>query len=353
VSNILDDQNALTALDSIGALGALWDLPEQCTRAWALADGVTFPDTGPLSNVVVTGLGGSAIGGDLLRVWAAGRLAVPVLVNRDYRLPAFVGEDSLVFCVSYSGNTEETLSAYAGAREKGARVVALTSGGRLKEMAASDGVPVITVPGGISPRSATGYLFLPMLKVLHRLGLVDDPGAEVAELVTHLAGVREEIGPAVPEETNPAKQLARRLVGKLPVIWGTAGTTEVVALRFKGQINENAKAPAYWSILPELNHNEINGFTGPGEALKLLSVVLLRDAGDHPRVGLRMDITRRIIAEQVDVTELTARGEGRLARTYDLIYRGDYTSVYLAALYGIDPGPVPVIERLKKELAKL
>lgn len=353
MSNILDDQAALSGLDSIGALGALWDLPEQCARAWALADGVTISETGPLSNVVVTGLGGSAIGGDLLRVWAAGRLAVPVVVNRDYRLPAFVGQDSLVFCVSYSGNTEETLSAYAGAREKGARVVVLTSGGRLRETAAESGVPFITVPGGISPRCATGYLFLPMLKVLHRLGLVEDPAPGVTELVAHLAGVREEIGPAVPEERNPAKQLARRLYGKLPVIWGVSGTTEVVALRFKGQINENAKAPAYWSVLPELNHNEINGFTGPPGVLKLLSVVLLRDPGDHPRVSLRVDITRRIISEQVDTTELTARGEGRLARTYDLIYRGDYTSVYLAALYGIDPGPVPVIERLKKELAKL
>ncbi len=353
MSNILDDQAALAALDSLGGLRALWGLPEQCADAFRLPDGVTIPEAGALSNVVVSGLGGSAIGGDLLRVWAADRMAVPVTVKRDYRLPAFVGEDSLVFCVSYSGNTEETLAAYADAREKGARTVILTSGGRLKEMAAGDGVSVITVPAGISPRSSTGYLFLPMLKVLYRLGLVADPDREMRELVAHLAGVREEIGPAVPGDGNPAKQLARRLFGKLPVIWGVSGTTEVVAMRFKGQINENAKAPAYWSVLPELNHNEINGIEGPDNVLKLLSVVFLRDPGDHPRVGLRVDITRRIIAGKVDVTELTARGIGRLARTYDLVYRGDYTSVYLAALYGVDPGPVPVIERLKKELAGL
>lgn len=353
MSNILDDRDALSGLDSIDALKSLWGLPEQCVKAWDLADAVTVSEPGPLSNVVVTGLGGSAIGGDLLRVWAGAELAVPVVVNRDYRLPAFVGADSLVLCVSYSGNTEETLSAYAGAREKGARVVAITSGGRLKESAVADGVPVITVPGGISPRSATGYLFLPMLKVLQKLGLVDDQTAGVREMVSHLEGVREAIGPDVPEGKNPVKQLARRLYGKLPVIWGASGTTEVVALRFKGQINENAKAPAYWSVLPELNHNEINAFTGPPEVLKLLSVVFLRDPQDHPRVKLRLDITKRIVAERVDVSEITAQGEGRLARTYDLIYRGDYTSVYLAALYGIDPGPVPVIERLKKELAQL
>jgi len=341
-------------MDSMDALGALWGLPEQCARAFALADQVAWPDTGPLTNVVVTGLGGSAIGGDLLRVWGAGRLAVPVAVNRDYRLPAFVAADSLVFCVSYSGNTEETVAAYREAREKGARVAVLTSGGLLRDMAAADGVPLITVPGGISPRSATGYLFLPMVKALFRLGLVEDPGPAVRELVAHLERVREEIGPGVPEDRNPAKQLARRLLGRLPVIWGAAGTTEVVAQRFKGQINENAKAPAYWNVLPELDHNEVNGFAAPPEVLPLLAVVLLRDPGDHPRVALRLDVTRRIVAERVGlVTEMTARGEGRLARTYDLVYRGDYTSVYLAFLYGADPGPVPVIERLKKELAAL
>jgi len=340
--------------DSFGALGALWDLPAQCARAFALADNLELSDDGPLTNVVVTGLGGSAIGGDLLRVWGAGRLSVPVAVNRDYRLPAFVAADSLVFCVSYSGNTEETVAAYREAREKGARVVVLTSGGVLRDLAAADGVPCVGVPGGISPRSATGYLFLPMVKILFRLGLVEDPGPAVRELVTHLEEVRARIGPDVPLERNPAKQLARSLYGRLPVIWGAAGTTEVVAQRFKGQINENAKAPAYWNVLPELDHNEINGFSGPPEVLRLLAVVLLRDPEDHPRVALRMDVTRRIVAEQVGlVTEMTAGGEGALARTYDLVYRGDYTSVYLAFLYGVDPGPVPVIERLKKELAAL
>jgi len=353
LNNILDDRVALRGLDATGAFQALWGLPEQCARAWSLADGIVLPDSGPLSNVVVTGLGGSAIGGDLLRVWAADRLAVPVTVNRDYRLPAFAGEDTLVFCVSYSGNTEETLAAYAEARARGARAVALTSGGSLRERAAADGVPFITVPGGMSPRAATGYLFLPMLKVLHRLGLLADPEGQVRELVDHLAGVREEIGPEAPEGENPSKQLARRLYGKLPVIWGVSGTTEVVARRFKGQINENAKAPAYWSVLPELDHNEINGFAGPAGVLGLLSVVILTDPEDHPRVVRRVDISRRLVAERVDVAVLTAGGGGRLARTYDLVYRGDYTSVYLAALYGLDPGPVPVIERLKQELARL
>lgn len=349
---ILNDWQAMYAGDSMGMLEALWNLPDQCARAWELGLATPLPPGRDVRQVVVTGLGGSAIGGDLLRVYGSGRLSVPVVVNRDYVLPQFVGPQTLVFAVSYSGNTEETLSAYREARERGARLVVLTTGGRLKEMALADGVPVITVPAGIAPRAATGYLFIPTLAVLSRMGMLSGVEAGVEELSRHLQFLREKYKPEVPLDENPAKQMAANFHNRIPVIWGASGTTEVVAQRWKGQVNENAKAPAYWNVFPELNHNELVGFQYPPELLQRLYIVILRDPRDHPRVVLRYAVTREIMEKAVaGVTEVTATGRDGLARLYSLIYLGDYASIYLAFLYGVDPGPVKVIDRLKASLA--
>jgi glucose/mannose-6-phosphate isomerase len=342
----------LCRLDTTGMFEALEGLPAQCGQAcWDLAGKVELPQIEAISNIVVTGLGGSAIGGDLLRVYTAGKMAVPVIVNRDYVLPEFVGPDTLVFAVSYSGNTEETLSAYEEARSRGASIIAVTTGGQLGELAGRDGAPLIGVPGGISPRAATGFLFIPTLRVLQKLGLLEDSVDEITEMIDFIRTLRGKLAPEAPQAENQAKQLAQKLYNRIPVIWGSTGTTEVVAQRWKGQINENAKAPAYWNVLPELNHNEIVGFQFPRELLKKLHVVILRDERDHPRVHKRIEITRGVIQDVVDgCTEVWATGEGVLSRLFSLIYTGDYTSVYLAALYGIDPGPVKVIDYLKKEL---
>jgi len=348
----LNCAEGLCRIDSTGMLTALEGLPAQCAEAcWDLTRHVELPKIEAISNIVVTGLGGSAIGGDLLRVYAADKVAVPIVVNRDYELPGFVGPDTLVFAVSYSGNTEETLSAYGEARARGASIVVITTGGKLGEMAQRDGAPVIGVPCGIAPRAATGFLFIPSLRVLQRLGLLPDNVDEITEMIDFIRDKRKKLGPEAPEEDNPAKQIARKLYNRIPVIWGSAGTTEVVAQRWKGQINENAKAPAYWNILPELNHNEIVGFQFPLELLKKIHVIILRDERDHPRVHKRVEITKDVIKDVVDgYTEVWASGNGILSRLFSLIYTGDFTSVYLAALYGIDPGPVKVIDYLKREL---
>lgn len=340
-------------VDTTGMLVAEQGLPAQCRTAyWDMARSVELPRMEAISNIVVTGLGGSAIGGDLLRVFAAQRVPVPVVVNRDYVLPKFVGPDTLVFAVSYSGNTEETLSAYEEARDRKAGIIAITTGGELAKMARRDGVPVVGIPGGVAPRAATGFLFIPTLTILNRYGLLPDLTAEIEEMIDHIRELGEKLGPGVAEEDNPAKQIAHKLKGKIPVIWGSSGHTEVVAQRWKGQINENAKAPAYWNILPELNHNEIVGFQFPVEVLKKIHIIFLRDKQDHPRVQKRVEITKDIIKDVVDgFTEVYATGKGELARLYSLIYIGDYASIYLATLYGIDPGPVKVIDFLKKELA--
>lgn len=349
----LNDFNAIQANDPGKMLEALWNLPEQCRQALAIGRAVTIPaGYSDITNIVVTGLGGSAIGGDFLRLFVADQIGVPVIINRDYTLPKFIDAKTLIFTVSYSGNTEETLSAYAQARERGARIVALTNGGKLRQLAEADGMPVIVVPAGISPRAATGYLLVPTLAVLESIGLISGLDEQINDLVEALQDLREKLKPEVPADLNPAKQLALRFYGKLPVIWAASGNTEVVATRWKGQINENAKAPAYWNVFPELNHNEIVGFEEPAALLKNLEVVILRDGNDHPRVQKRMDISQEIIKDVVSgVTEVRSSGETRLARLFTLTYIGDFVSVYLATLYGIDPTPVKNIDFLKNRLA--
>ena len=350
----LNNVEALLANDPGKMMEALWNLPEQCEEALAIGRGVAVPaEYASISNIVITGLGGSAIGGDFLRLFVGDRIGVPVIVNRDYTLPKFISDKTLLFAVSYSGNTEETLSAYGQAREKGAKIVALTNGGKLRELAEKDGMPVIIVPAGISPRAATGYLLIPTLAVLESIGLLSDLTAEIKDLTAALRTLREQLKPELPVNQNPAKQFAARFYGKIPVIWAAGGNTEVVATRWKGQINENAKAPAYWNFFPELNHNEIVGFEEPAELLKNMEIVILRDKNDHPRVQKRMDISKDIIKDVVSgITEVRSTGESRLARLFTLTYIGDFTSVYLATLYGIDPTPVKNIDYLKKKLSE-
>ncbi|MHB8170241.1 MAG: bifunctional phosphoglucose/phosphomannose isomerase [Thermincolia bacterium] len=335
-------------------LEAVWQLPEQCEQAWAIAREAQLNiDSNGLISVVITGLGGSAIGGDLLRVYVADKASIPVLVNRDYTLPKFVGPQTLVIVTSFSGNTEETISAYRQAVQAGARIVAITSGGKIKELAGQDGVPVVTVPGGIQPRAATGYLFIPALVILQRLGLIPDTSGDIQDLITNLKTIREQLKPETPTVENLAKEIAGRLHNKIPVIYGVTGNTEVVASRWKGQINENSKSAAYCNVFPELNHNEIVGFEVPSDLLKQMVVIILQDEQDHLRVQRRMAITKEIISKATgDIIEIKSTGNSPLARTFSLTYMADYVSIYLAFLYGIDPTPVKMIDYLKNKLAE-
>lgn len=330
----------------------LWELPEQFITI--LQTGVDLPAKyrHEYRNIVVSGMGGSAIGGDILRTYALERAGIPVLVNRDYDLPTFVNEDSLVLTVSYSGNTEETLSAYQQAIDRGTAVIAVTSGGKLATRAARDGVAVITIPGGLSPRAATGYLFTPLALILERLNIVAGVTEDLQESSQVLREMRTAIHPGVVED-NEARLIAQVLKDHIPIIWGSQGHTETAALRWKTQINENAKCPVYCNVFPELNHNELVGFEVPAAIMDNIAVIILRDTNDHERVQKRIEITKSIIASRVKkVMEVKSRGESFLARFYSLAYMGDYTSFYLALEYGKNPTPVAVIDFLKTELAK-
>jgi len=331
----------------------LQGLPEQFSEM--LNRKVELPDRvkKKYGNILVSGLGGSAIGGDILRTYAAARVSIPVVVNRDYDLPAFVDNQTLVLAASYSGNTEETISAYRQARQSGAEIIVVSSGGKLSALAKEDGYMVWELPGGLSPRAASGYLFTPLALILEQLGLLPGAGADLMETVQVLTDLRKEINPDIAWADNTARQLADEMKDRIPVIWGTSSHSEVAALRWKAQINENAKAPAYYNILPELNHNELVGFEAPAELISRLLIIILRDPGDHERVKKRIEISKGVIGERVaKVMEVEARGQSFLARFYSLAYIGDYASFYLAQEYGINPTPVKVIDFLKAELAK-
>jgi glucose/mannose-6-phosphate isomerase len=331
----------------------LYNLPEQFSEMLSLS--INLPDRykKEYRNIVVSGLGGSAIGGDILRSYALERCKIPVLVNRDYVLPSFVNEHTLVLTVSYSGNTEETLSAYQQARQCSADIITVSSGGRLSELAREDGYLVVEVPGGMSPRAASGYLFCPLALILEKMDLLKNASVDLQETWQVLNQIREEINPAVAEDKNFARQLAKEMKNHIPVIWGSSAHSDIAAMRWKAQINENAKAPAYFNVFPELDHNELVGFEAPAELLARLLVIIMCDPDDHEQVKKRIRITGDIIREKVaGVIEIKTRGSSWLAKLYSLIYTGDYASFYLALEYGINPTPVKVIDYLKAELVR-
>jgi glucose/mannose-6-phosphate isomerase len=269
-------------------------------------------------------------------------------------LPGFAGRRSLVIVSSYSGDTEETVSAYKDARAKGARIVAVTSGGRIGMMAGRDGFPVITMPVGLPPRCALGYSFFSILMLLCAIGVVGDKSEDMDETIRVMGDLRSKrLAWHVKGKNNIAKNIAGRLYRKYVVIYSGQERMDAVAARWRGQLAENSKTMASSHVIPEMNHNEIVGWGYPGRLIENSAVIMLKDKGDHPRISLRMDITRNIIRRSgVEVTELESMGESALARMFSLAYVGDFVSFYLAILNGIDPTPVRMIDYLKKELAK-
>jgi len=354
----------LRTADPENMMGAILSLPDQCARAKQIASdaGVGALAGRTFANAVVAGMGGSAIGGDLLRSVFQDVLRVPLEVSRDYHLPGYVGADSLVIAASYSGNTEETLAAYAGARKARAAVLAVTTGGELAARCAHDGVPAIIIPGGLQPRAALGYSFVPLIVAAARLALM--PAAlldELDEMIATLERVRNASAPDVAQADNRAKQLAAQWRGAIPVIYGSQGERGVVAYRWKTQINENAKAFAAAGVLPELDHNDVVGWSGHDSSRRPaqerpereLAVVFLRDDREPDHIRRRAELTKTIVEKRAaSVSEVWASGESRLARAMSLVYLGDFASCYLAYADGEDPTPVTVIDWLKSELAK-
>ena len=321
-----------TALADGGAGGAAPALPARPTGVAAL------------------GMGGSAIGADLV-VAASAHLSVPSVVVRGYDLPAWVGPDWLVVAVSYSGETEETLAATSAALGRGCAPLCVASGGRLAALAAERRLPTIAVPPGLQPRAALGRLAMPLLAALERTGLVSGCEEDVAEVSGVLDEAAAGYAADVTDELNPAKAVARRLQGRVALVYG-AGPTAPVARRWKTQINENAKAPAFFAELPELDHNEVESWGAGGRLSQSSHVVLLEDVQASERIRRRFAVTADEIAGRgLSVERLETRGVSPLARVFSLVALGDHASLYLAVLEGIDPTPVDAIQRLKRRLA--
>jgi glucose/mannose-6-phosphate isomerase len=300
--------------------------------------------------VVVAGMGGSAAGARLALAALGPRLRRPFAIADDYALPGWVGPDTLVLCSSYSGTTEETLSAYDDAVARGAPRLVATTGGPLAERARHDGVPVIPVPGGFQPRAAVGYSLVAALEAAALAGAAPSLREEVEGAAALVAQLAPEWGPDGPED-GEAKTVARRLHGTVPVIAG-AEVAAAAAYRWKCQINENAGQPAFASSLPELDHNEIVGWTPDGDGERF-AAVFLTDADQHPRQRERAELTAKLIAPSASaVIEVETEGETRVERLLWAVMLGDLVSFQLAARNGVDPGPIELLERLKDELGR-
>lgn len=345
----LDKVAALRKLDPGDMLGALRGLPEQCREAWDKAHGLKLPAAYQnVDRIVVLGMGGSAIAGDLWRVLLQRESDVPVFNVRQHDLPPFVDAQTLVVASSFSGETEEVLSAFTQALATPAPRIVITTGGQLLTTARANGVPAFSFTYSQEPRAAIGWGLMPLLAIGEALGLMQDVGRDVDAAIEALSEVVAESAEDIPEAKNSAKQLARELHDKLPVIYGTGLLLEV-AHRWKTQLNESAKTWAFYEELPELQHNAIVGFGLPKSIARETAVVFLESATlMHPRVRLRYQFTHDLLRKS-GISVLTAEaGEGcALVQMLSLVLLGDYVSTYLAFLYGVDPTPTKAINELK------
>ncbi len=347
----LQDRAAVTALDPKGMWGLTEAFGNQCRTALRIA---RETDLGSLAtapkNALLTGLGGSAAGGDFVRALFEAHGSIPFAVNRDYHLPAYVGPETLVFATSYSGNTEETLSAYADAQSAGATIVAVTSGGRLKELAEADGHKVVVVPGGQPPRTALGFMLVPVLVACEAYGLLPAQDYDRAFALLDECARGWTIGG---DDAGP-RELARRFHGALPIVYGLGPWQGLIASRWKSQINENAKVHAFVNAYPELDHNEILGWIRAGEqgVAEYVGAVLM-DGGESAKMRKRREVTERLVGGLCGFVPVAARGEDLLSRLLTLTFYGDFVSLYLAALNGVDPETIASINTLKTELASV
>lgn len=345
----LDDLDYFKKLDSLNMLGEIDNLPDQLASAYQLGMKHDLPDWKNFRQVVIAGMGGSAIGADLLASYCASLSLLPVSVHRDYSLPLFArGQDTLVVCSSHSGNTEETLDAFEAARKAECRIVVVCTGGELAKRAKENNIPLWTFDHAGQPRAAVGFSFGLLLAMFQRLGFIPDQSKEIEDAVAAMKRTQQHLKADVPAVKNPAKRYAGQLMGRWVTFVGS-GLHSTVARRWKGQINEVAKAGANFEFLPEADHNTLAGTENPQETLNAHTMTLfLRAPSDHPRNRLRSDLTRKaFMLEGMNTDYVDARGNTPLAHMWTLILFGDYMAYYLAMGYGVDPTPIQALVEFK------
>jgi glucose/mannose-6-phosphate isomerase len=349
----LDDVEEIKSVDKSNMLQFSIEAAKHYRQAARLAEKIAVNYAKP-DNIIVAGMGGSAIGGELLKDYARSQAPVPIEVSKEYQLPVYASQRTLVMVVSYSGDTEESLSAFLDAERRKCLVYCVSSGGSLLEFAEKLNVPHLRVPAGMPPRAASPYLLVPQLVLLEKMGLVSGVSEGLNEASKLLEKVSRENAPEKPKESNPAKSLASGINGTVPVVYGF-GIYRGVAQRWKQQFNENAKVPAKWEVFPELNHNEIVGWEKAGALAKRFSAVFLRDKSEPAEVRSRIEITQALMQTGADGSkqfEVWTQGRSTLEKMLSTILLGDFASVYLAVLRGVDPTPVQTIVTLKQKLGE-
>ncbi len=340
--------DSVAAVDKSGYLADILAMPQHLTDALWRVESAKLEEHDSPGGLIVAGVGGSSIGGALARAALGDRASRPVLLARDYEMPAWTTPDTTVLCCSYSGNTEETLAIYEAAKALGARQIVASTGGMLAQVARADRVPVVGLPGGFQPRAAVAYSFVTAIEVAAICGVCERLHSEIDVAAAHAERLVAAWGPDGPDDSL-AKTLARGLHGTVPQIAG-AGLTIPIAYRWKCQINENAKAPAFAGEIPEINHNEICGWEAAG-SLAPFSAVFLDDSDLHPRVRQRIELSRGMIeAHDAPAFRVETIGETRTERLVSLVLLGDLVSLYLAVLRGVDPTPIDLIEHLRSAL---
>jgi len=342
----------LSKIDSSNMLKEIESLPEQIEHCIKIFDNFksNIKNFSEINSIVLVGMGGSAIGGDIINSIISEKLKVPFQVIRDYNLPGWVDKNTLVFCVSYSGNTEETISCFNDAVKKKSKIVGITSGGKLFQSINELGLDLILIPKNKPPRASIGYLSIPTLLFLEENGLIDSSSKK--DLLTTSKKLRDlsKLFNKM-EENNPIYSLAKKIFKTIPVIYGDFRYTNSIALRWRGQIQENSKMIAFHNSLPEMNHNEIVGYVNNEELFNQITIIWLKEKKYHPRINLRQKFSFELLSEKISSQfEIDSKGESFIERLFYLVFWGDWLSYWLAILQETDPTPVVRIEELKKKL---
>lgn len=358
----MSDIEIIEEVDKSGMLKTILGFPEQIEEAVNIGYNLKLKKFKP-ENIVIAGMGGSGISGHIISAWCSERVPVPMHVCSDYNLPAFVGKETLLICASYSGNTEETLSAFARGLKKGAYVVGISSGGKLEEFCSKTGVPHVKIKSGMQPREATAYMLFPMIAIMDKLRIFEkkrglseekiiDAKKEIQDAIDATKELRERIKPDVGAQENPAKKVSQFLLDRIPVIFGY-GIYAPIAKRWRTQLNENSKVLGWDDVLPELNHNETVAWDMDYDPSRF-AVVLLRDEDESPQLKTRIDFTSNLVKDRGGgIINVVARGKSPLAKMMYAMCLGDCASIYLAILRGIDPTPVDIISELKENLEQI
>ncbi len=349
---VLDQQEEIKEIDKSNMLALCEKTPDFCKDAIKRAEKTKLQYTTP-ENIIVAGMGGSAIGGTLLKNWLSDSAPVPIEICRDYILPAYADKSSLVIAVSYSGETEETLSIFLEAVKRHCMIVTISSGGHLQEFSQKLKNPHISIPSGLVPRAAIAYTFFPLIVLMRKLGIARKIQREAEETLQILQKICKENRSEVPLQNNQAKKLAVEIQGTVPIVYGFR-QYNAIARRLKCQFNENSKVPSKFDTFSELNHNEVVGWEAAENLTKNFSIVLIRDPDEPPEIKQRIEITKQIAAPKVSkILEIRTLGKQKLAKMLSAMYIGDFTSIYLALLRRIDPTPTKTIAYLKQEMKKL